>query len=88
MAAAQIKVRTIIVDGDLTVTLDPDALDDWEFMQLMEADKLAAATKHLLGEKQLAKVQEHYRDAKTGRIKASDMAGALKTIVEKAAPNS
>lgn len=85
---SRIKVKTIVLDDGLTITADPEALDDWEFMELLEADQFAGAMKKLLTEAQLSKLKEHYRDPISGRVKMSVMAEALKTIMEKLAPNS
>lgn len=84
----RVKVKTVVLDGGFTVTIEPDALDDWEFLELIEADKFASAIKHLLGADQLTAVKEHVRDAETGRVRATAMSDVLKEIMEKVSPNS
>lgn len=84
----KLKVRTVLLGGDFAVMVDPDALDDWELMEHLENDHFVAAMKILLGEKQLSLLKEHLRDPETGRVKATAMSEALKTIMEKVAPNS
>ena len=83
-----IKTKTVVLADDLSVTVDPEAPDDWEFMEMLEDNQFAKAMKHLIGDEQIQKLKNHYRDPKTGRVKVSVMSDALKTIMEKAAPNS
>ena len=84
----RVKVKTVVLDGGFTVTVDPDAMDDWEFMELLQEDKFAAAMNRLLGESQMGKLKDHLRDPQSGRVRVTVMSEALKTIMEKAAPNS
>ena len=84
----RVKVKTVVLDSGFTVTVDPDAMDDWEFMEMLQDDKFAAAMNRLLGEGQMEKLKEHLRDPQSGRVRVTVMADALKTIMEKAAPNS
>ena len=90
MAAKTVRVtsETVTLEDGLTVTIEPDALDDWEFLELIEADKFASAIKHLLGAEQLAAVKEHVRDAETGRVRVTAMSDVLKEIMGKVSPNS
>ena len=84
----RVKVKTVVLDGGFTVTVDPDAMDDWEFMEMLQEDRFAAAMNRLLGESQMGKLKEHLRDPQSGRVRVTVMSEALKTIMEKAAPNS
>lgn len=90
MAAKTVRVtsETVTLEDGLTVTIEPDALDDWEFLELIEADKFASAIKHLLGAEQLTAVKEHVRDAETGRVRATAISDVLKEIMGKVSPNS
>ena len=90
MPAKTVRVtsETVTLEDGLTVTIEPDALDDWEFLELIEADQFASAIKHLLGAEQLAAVKEHVRDAETGRVRVTAMSDVLKEIMGKVSPNS
>ena len=88
VTAPRVKMKAVILDGDLVVTVNPEVLDDWDLVELMEADQIAAGMRLILGDDQLQRVKDHYRDPESGRLKASVMGDVLKKILGKMAPNS
>lgn len=88
VAAPRAKMKAVILDGDLVVTVNPEVLDDWDLVELMEANQISAGMKLILGDDQLQRVKDHYRDPESGRLKASVMGDVLKKILGKMAPNS
>lgn len=88
----RIKVKTVILEDGLTIVVDPDVLDDWEVIELMdEAEsnpvRFPRLIKHVLGDSQYAKIKDFCR-GEDGRVKVEMMGETFAQIMEKAAPNS
>ena len=90
--------KTREVDGfrvtvnDITVELEQDALNDWEFLEdvadLQNGDgaKSVSMSRRLFGDDYDA-VKEHFRDARTGRVSSADFQEFVQAVLE-AVPNS
>lgn len=68
-----------------TWLIERAVLDDWELLEDLGSEGGAAApsaARRMLGDEQYKKVKELIRDAKTGRVKASEMGAFLVELME------
>ncbi|MFJ6429713.1 hypothetical protein [Microbacterium maritypicum] len=81
-----------ITVNEITVEVEKDALNDWEFLEdvadLQNGDgaKSVSMSRRLFGD-QYNTVKENFRDEKTGRVSSADFQEFVQAVLE-AVPNS
>ena len=71
------------------VEIIEERLDDWEFLELVEAvddgeyGKIVKVARYILGDNEVKRLKQHVRDTE-GKVKATKMADALREIMESA----